>query len=149
MKTVKTLLVCLGFLALPTLAHAQAPSYDLAFWLANTADPNVTPPVAASGIVNYFGASVTCGLPKVTRTTTLIVNPTSVHFDDPTAPATADCRISTITAQRNLLPNDMTQYRVAGRQVVGGVSGAWSALSGNFFARNPPPASLNGVVASP
>lgn len=122
-------------LFMPARASAQTPTYDVAFWLAATADPNVTAPVAAP--TNYAGSAITCGLAKTPRANTLVINPTQLRFDDPANPAAFDCQI-TIAAQVSTLPNDATQYRASARQVNFGAASAWGILTLDPFARNPP-----------
>lgn len=145
MRSIGRHILCLvvTLVVLPVALVAQGPpTYDVAFWLAATVDPNATAPVATP--VNYAGASITCSLAKITRTTSLVVNPSALRFNDPANPATFDCAI-TITAQVAALPNDQVQYRASARQVVGATAGPYGALSTNPFARNPPPAALAGL----
>jgi hypothetical protein len=142
-RAIKKILPALVFAAWvlsPSLAHAQTPSYDVAFWPATTADPNVTAPAAS--FVNY--TVFTCGLAKTARTTGLVINPTKLRFDDPANPTGFDCEIL-ITAQVAALPNDPTQYRASGRQVIGGVAGQWGVLSSDPFSRLPATLTRFGV----
>lgn len=130
---------------MPAAASAQTPqavvSRDIAPFAAG-ANPATATPVAP--LTNVPNSQVTCGLPKLVITGT-VVNPTEIWFDDP-ADSTKDCQVQpSVAAAIYAAVNEGTGYRLAIRARGATTVTLWSLSTNPFDRVAVPPAVVTGV----